>query len=75
MKYVETVLLKYSNFLSIPPSWIKAEIEILQDAALYKIAYMSLLFISGKFHACTKVFFDILQLSAGLVPIPVPLAC
>ena len=51
--FVAIVLLKYSNFLSIPPSWIKPEVELFQDAALSKIACMGLLFISGKFHACT----------------------
>ena len=40
MKFVEIVLLKYSNFLSIPPSWIKPEVELFQDAALSKIACM-----------------------------------
>ena len=53
MKFVEIVLLNFSNFLSIPPSWIKPEVELFQDAALSKIACMGLFFISGKFHACT----------------------
>ena len=34
-------------------SLIKPEVELFQDAALSKIPYICLLFIYGKFHACT----------------------
>ena len=39
------------TFLPNPPSLIKPEIDLFEDASLSKLAYIGLLFIYGKFHA------------------------